>query len=434
MGYAFSLQELASDLGTATADGARNIANTAANFACDLYSQYANATANFPDPTGIGAFNNALYSRLCSPRKLTPPGGNDSWTGGQCEVLYDVTIEETTNDVKTNRTYAKVPGPIHGVIKTVVGSSYKYYIVAPNFVGPPAGRYEVGSIGTGDANNKKYNRRIVNVVTSNGQPDTCGNYPYPYPNVSIENNNSLTKNNTTINIGGGAVITGNLVFSPVVIEANAFINPQINVKVGPFDVTFDLGGVQISPNFNLTQNTQSPSPTQLPPSSPPPVQRNKDNDPCSTTIPPCDLTPVITKLDNLQTTANDIQDCSCPVDYQVSVVSIGSGQGSEVPLPSNTTHVRLQLTQIPLTAKTQKGSGSAPTQYFCGYYSFGDGVGLGERIPINTQSSTFEVPVWASSFCWNLYLGYEASVSAVTLIPSKPNAEFATRQLKLKPA
>lgn len=434
MGYAMSLSELASDLGTTGADGLRNIANTAANFACEAYSQYAGATANWPDPTGIGAFNNALYSRLCGPRGKNPPGGNDSWSGGQCLVLYNVTIENTDGSGnKSTSVVGNLPGPVNGLQKVTVGSSYKFYIVAPNYSGPPSGLYEVGSVGTTDPNAQKYNRKIVGVVRKDGQPDNCGNYPYPYPVLPFPDTSLLVKNNVTVNVGAGAQITANLTFSPTIINANAFIYPQIKVGVGPFNVNFDLGGVQITPNFNFTSNNQSPPANQLPPGAPTGQPRNTDNDPCSTTITPTDLTPVITRLTTLQTTSDDIKDCSCPVGYQTALLDLGETSGGVIALPSNTVYVQVFQTEAPANAKIQPGGGSYPDGYFWGYYSFGGGTTQGARIPLNTARGEFYPPPDATSFGLNLYTGYKAHIYISRAVPDKAGAQRAGLQFKNPP-
>lgn len=434
MGYAFSFSELASDLGTNTADGMRNIANQAANFACNAYSQYAGATANWSDPTGIGAFNNALYSRLCGPRGKNPPQGNSSYSGGQCNVLYNITVQNTAYDgtMSVSQLF-NIPGPVNGIVKRVRSfPSMKYDIIVPNYQGPPVGYYEVGSVDSRDEG--QYKRTILSVVRKDGQPDNCGNYPYPYPILPIPNTSYTNQNNVTINVGGGAVINGNLILIPTIIKANAFIYPQIKVGIGPFTVGFDLGGVTISPNFNFTSDNQSPNGTNLPPGSPSGQNRDTQNDPCSTTIPPTDLTPVLTKLTTLQNTSNDIKDCSCPVNYSVNTVALGSGIAGYAALPSNSIKVNMTITQSPSNAKTQKSYGTEPENYFCGYYYWGDGTGRTERIAVSTLQSVFYKPDWATAFGWNLYLGYNCSVTASYLQPEKAGSQIATVQMKKAPS
>lgn len=435
MAPSYTYNDLESDQGTNTSDGLRNVANTAANFACDLWQNYAQATTGFGDPTGIGSALNGLYSRLCSPRGKTPsqPPTNP-FNGGQCaNASYRVTTRTTRPDGTDFTTlWPALTGPIKGVqIRQTPSGSWQYGVVStsPNPLGGEVMNSEVSSNLRSGLDN--YKVEILSIVRNGGLPDNCGDPPPTYPPVPIPTNEQ-TKN-VTVNVGAGAIIAVPITFVPVKVDANVAINPQIQVDVGPFNVTFDAGGVSITPNFNFNTDTTTPTGNNGNNNLPSKPQNNANAE--------CDLTPVLNQLSNINSKLNgidedleDIKDCSCPVNYTTSNVNIGNGDGGVVPLPSNSIQVRLNLINIPANGKIQKGSGSAPTQYFCGYYAFGDGSGLGERHPINTASSTFEVPVWASSFCWNLYIGYTASVSAVVLIPDKPNAELASRQLKLKPS
>ncbi|MGC8817636.1 MAG: hypothetical protein ACP5PX_07595, partial [Candidatus Hadarchaeum sp.] len=207
------------------------------------------------------------------------------------------------------------------------------------------------------------------------------------------------------------------------------------VQVGPFNVAFDLGGVYINPTFQPSQDKAVPPEVYLPKPKPEPKQPVKVN------VPPTDLSPVTNQLINVQSdlkelikTAGDIKDCSCPVDYDLVVTEIGEGNSGVVALPANTVKVRLLLTKIPANPKViQNGGANAPLQYFCGYYSFGDGSALGSRTALNTALSHLEAPPRATSFSWSLYAGYEAKVSAIHAVPEKPGAQFVVTQMKLPP-
>ena len=435
MAPTFTFESLASDLGTNTADGLRNVANTAANFACSAWRDYAGATAGWDDPTGIGAFNNAVFSRLCGPRPRKQPPNPGNWTGGQCEFNYNVTVAETNYEgVTTNITYFNIPGPIQGMITRVTSPpALRYDIVAPNFTGPPAGFYQVGSVNENDQG--QYKRVIVSVARSGGGPDNCGNRDSPFPIVPIPPTVTAPTTNVNVAVGAGAIINVPIVYAPVTFQANASFNPQIQVNVGPFNVTFDSGGVTVSPSFNIGPGgSQNPSAPNLPTGSPSPVPSKPGTQACDNTSVKNEIDIVNNNVDSLKPKLDDIKDCSCPVKYSTSVVSGGSGNSGVISLPSRTIQVRLALTNIPYNPKTiQSGGANAPLQYFCGYYSFGDGVSLGARTAINVAQSVFEVPLWATSFSWSLYTGYEASVSLVTLVPEKAGAELASRQLKLAP-
>lgn len=435
MAFTFTLQELASDLGTNTADGLRNIANTAANFACDLYQNYSNAAVGLPDPTGVGAFNNALYSRLCGPRNKNPANPPvPPFTGGQCPIKYNVTVVYKLKDFAPITAFIpQVLGPIRGVNRGPSTSSNR---TAQRLVFSPDATYPTGTADL--VNNTDPNQIIpfevisITPVPVSG-PDNCGNPAPSYP-IKYPPNSSVTNNNISVNVGAGMIINAPISIIPVKVDANVEFKPQIQVDVGPFNVVFDLGGVSVNPTFNIGQQVINPNPQYQPPATKPSVNFNIDNQPCNTTELEADLSTVLAKLTNLEIKTEEIKDCSCPVSYTQGTVTLGGGEGGVVALPTNCVQVRLQLTTIPLNAKFQEGRGDSPDQYFCGYYSFGDGVGQGARVAINTAQSVFEVPVWATSFSWNLYVGYDCIVTGVRLVPSKQDSELISRQMYLKPS
>lgn len=432
MAYTYTYAELASDLGTSTADGLRNVANTAANFVCDAYQNYSEATTGFSDPTGIGQFNNALFSRLCSPRSKTPASPPSvPFTGGQCaSSLYKVVITYTSPGIAGGSpqtgTFFNVPGPIGGYVQKKSGaSSYAYGLGCGTNSSYPQGFL---SVVDGSPNNVEP-VKITNVsVTVTSGANNCGDPPASYPYSSVTNN--AYNSTTTVNVGAGASITVPIIFAPVLVKANAYIDAQATVKVGPFNVTFDMGGINVYPNFNFTSDKNQPDNSKYPTLPPTSGNQNTDNSPPGQTIQPCDLTGVNTKLDAIKTELDDVKDCSCPVTSTVSTVSLGSGVDGYTALPSNCIKVSINVGTTPANSKQQKSNGSEPNVYFCGYYYWGDGTGRTQRIPISFLQSVVYPPAWATAFGWNLYLGYSATITATKLTPSKSGAEFAGLQLK----
>lgn len=414
----------------------RNVVNTAADFVCDLWQNYSEFTTSWADPTGVGKFNNAVFSRLCTPRDKRPPNPPSvQFLGGQCDKLYRVTgtYQYGPQQAVSNFLFANMRGPIQGFTTAPTGVSgrTKYGIKGqPTLSWPDGAAYFI----EGDDDSIRPVTLISLVATPMAGPDDCGDPPSSYPPKAPGPND--VKRNVNVNVGAGALIFAPVTLIPTRFNVNAQINPQINVSVGPFNVTFDAGGATVSPNFNFGNEPKVLPPTS---SSPtiilPPQDAKKGTDCPDVTVNPTDLTPVITRLDTLKGLAEDIQDCACPIRFSTEVVNIGgpsrSGQGF---LPGNTIRVNLNLVDIPINAKIQSGGPDAPTQYFCGYIAFGNGVAFGPRIPVNTARSTFEVPTWADTVYWSLYLGYTARVQRETLAPEKPNAELAVRQMKLKPS
>lgn len=438
MSPVFTYESLSSDLGTATADGLRNVANQAANFACSLWSKYTDVTAGFPDPTGVGAFHAAIYSRLCTPRNQQPTRMPEpAVIGGQCVGLpYNVTAAYSKDGVPLGTAFfPSIPGPINGVgIGSQSPGTAAYGVFAPNATAYK-GILPVVSAGGANPVDSLKGYQITSVtVTPVGHSDQCGNSPPQYL-TPVPSSEEFNQTNNTVNIGGGLVIAAPITIIPTLYKADVQIRPQVNVQVGPFDVTFDLGGVYIQPNFQLPSDKTVPPENSLPEPKPTPKP------PASVDCPETDLSPVISRLNSLDSkvrdlaaTAEDIKDCSCPVSYELASTQIGSGRSGVVALPAHTIKVRLVLTKIPDNPKKiQSGGENAPLQYFCGYYSFGDGSALGSRTALNTAASVLDCPSRATSFSWSLYAGYEGTVTAIHAVPEKQGAEFAVNQMKLAP-
>jgi hypothetical protein len=433
MGYTFSYSELASDLGTQTADGLRNAANSAANYICDVYqSSPAWLLGNIIPGNPGSAFANALMGRLCAPRGKVPPPGNSNFSGGQCSVLYNFstgTLKYNTDgspdaNGENVRSFTSIQGPLLG-FRQNVGSSVVLGVTYTTY--SPVFLYTGGQLAlAAPSYNKPSVVRVFNIVKTAGGSDNCGD-PSPIQPPSVTPSiPSLTNNNYVVNTGV-TTINAPITIIPTLITANAFFRPVFNVSVGPFFVKFDLGGVKISPNFSFNTNKSFPVGTDPRPSPPSPYDPNTDSDLPAEQNPPLpnkDYTNIL----------NDIKDCSCPVNYSVSTIALGSGIAGYSALPSNSIKVNMTITQSPSNAKTQKSYGSEPTNYFCGYYYWGDGTGRTERIPVSTLQSVFYKPDWATAFGWNLYLGYDCSVAASYLQPDKAGSQIATLQMKKAPS
>jgi len=436
MAPTFTYQELTSDLNTNTGDGMRNVVNTAADFVCDLWQNYSEFTSSWADPTGVGKFNNALFSRLCEPRNKRPPNPPFAqFLGGQCNKLYRVSgsYRYGPNAQTSGFLFSSLQGPITGlkIIPTGTPDRRKYGIGCTPNVNWPDG---IAVFLEGNDDEVRPVELLSLVATPLDGPDNCGDPAPSYPPKAPGPND--VKKNVNVNVGAGAVILAPVTLIPTRFNADVEINPQINVSVGPFNVTFDAGGVTLSPNFNFGNQTKVLPPTD---SSPtiilPPQDQKKGTDCPEVKVPPTDLTPVITRLDSLKELAQSIEDCACPIVYTTEVVNIGGpSRSGQAFLPANTVRVNMFLVDVPVNAKIQAGGPDAPTQYFCGYVAFGNGVAFGPRIPVNTARSTFEVPTWASSMYWSLYAGFTARLQRETLVGEKSNSELATRQMKLKPS
>lgn len=434
MAPTFTYDELAANISTGTEDGMRNVVNTAADFVCDLWQNYSEFSSGFGDPTGVGKFNNALFSRLCEPRDKRPPNPPFAqFTGGQCAKAYRLTgtYRYGPNAQTSSFIFNNAVGPIKGlkVVPTATPRRSKYGIAFTPSINWPDG---FAPFIEGGDDSVRPVELLSLIATPLVGTDDCGDPPPTYPPKAPGPND--VKKNVNVNVGAGVVVFAPVTLIPTRFDIDAEINPQINVSVGPFNVTFDAGGITVSPNFNFGNQPKTlPSADESPGDVLPPQPPRKGTDCPDVKVDPTDLTPVITRLEALQELVEDIEECACPVGYTRAVSGAGFGNSGEIVLPKNTIEVLLSLVDVPDNAKTQSGGDNAPLQYFCGYYAFGDGSAYGSRQPINTANSMFEVPVWATSFYWSLYTAYTANVSIVTLTPEKDGAELVVRQMKMPP-
>jgi len=275
----------------------------------------------------------------------------------------------------------------------------------------------------------------ITSVTPVGVSANFGNPPPQYPPVIPPP--SSVSNTTNINVGGGVVIPVGIAITPVLIKANAEFSPQFNVELGPFKVTFDAGGVTLSPSFTFgSDKTIAPSPTQNP-IQPPPTPKNP--------LPPasgCDLTPVLnrlstidTKLTTIDTTTKDTKTCSCPGKTTESTIAIGNGNSGNAALPAYTKFVSFEVGTLEANVQGQWGGGVAPNVRYVGWASFSDSAGSGgDRTQLQYQGTSLSVPAWATRVSWTIKGAMVASVKATRVVPDDSTFEPAVVQFKKKPS
>lgn len=419
----FTIAELNENTGEATADGLRNVANVAANAICSAWRNYAGATSGFPDPTGIAAFNNGVFSRLCEPRGVQAPVPSEEFLGGQCPIDYDVTVSigsanpgEVGGTFPPNSTpfYPRIRGPIRGgaVLDNAGGGKRGVFFAAPSqaypdgiittWTSPNTGQegYFDGAFST-----------VLSVVPSDpNQPDICGNpaptFPPIVPPIDVFDFD------TSVYIGGPSIDV-NVSFNPVIFAPLTLIKPEINVQVGPFQVVFDAGGV------NIYVNPQSDPTITLPPGLDPRPDRPTPKPPtggggggdCPDCIClPTDLTEVNEKLD-------DIIDCVC-VDEQFLTQSFAGARGNLYTTPTWVKTAILDVVDIGDAVRGQLGEGGAPDVYYLGWAAFGKGSRLGQRFPVSFGSNKYvNLSEDIDSFAYSLNFG---SVGTVVLEYLKP--------------
>lgn len=390
----FSFPELNSDQGTQTADYLRNSANAAADAVCNLYQQYPSGIIpSLGDPTGIGAFTDGLLNRLCGPRGKTPPPPSSPFNGGQC-VCVNYLVQWTLNfpgEAPSNGQTTKT-GPIGGIEKRR-NPGATLDTIGFQYGAPECANGFYGIITTGvDAS------VVINSVTRvDGNPDTCGSLPPTYPKVDVPPN----VYSPTFNIGRpGGVVSVPVTIIPTLIKPSVEFRPEINVKVGPVNVNFNLGGVDLSIDNSGGVDITLPSGDSrpLPPSPTSPKEPRPQ---------PCDLTEVKKKLD-------EIKACACKKKKVLRNVVYGKAKGRTVSLPPDTQYC--VLSGSPTSGvKYQVSEGTAPDIFYMGWASWGVGSAGGERIPLNFVSAGFESPKNATTFSYSLVYNSEASLTVYFL-------------------
>lgn len=377
----FTFPELNSDTGTQTADTLRNAANAAANVVCSLYQNYPSGLIpSFGDPTGLGAFNDGLLKRLCSPRGQVPPPPVAPFSGGQCVcVQYRVGGTYSGFGIPNGTFDLFAQGPIGEIVNNKVDGGDNRYGFFSGAVGC-GGRVFNGVIQSALDGTVT----ITSVVRFPAEPDTCGNPPVKYPTVTIP----PSVFSPTVNVGlPGGVVSIPVTIIPTLIRPTVNFRPEINVDVGGINVNFNLGGV----NFSL--NTSGGSSITLPPGDtrPLPPPKIAPKDPLSQA---CDLTEVNRKLD-------EIKACACAKKKLLKSVSYGAAKGRQVALPPDTQYAVVAATPTS-GVKYQVSEGNSPDVYHVGSASFGVGATAGERVPLNYAVTGLEAPKRASSFAYSL--------------------------------
>jgi hypothetical protein len=417
----FSYPELAEDLGTATGDGLRNLANTAANALCNAWKDYAAATSGFPDPTGLGAFNNAMLSRLCSPRGIEPPPPEEEFEGGQCPILYSVTYgigsarpngPRPTFPPNVTATIGPVLGPIRGgaVLPNPGTRGKRGVIFVQNQPDYPDGIITTWA-DPNPSDDGRYDgafSSVLSVVPSDpNQPDVCGDpepvFPPIVPPIDIFNFPVFVD-------VGGLNLDLDLEINPTIFSPEFAFKPELNVGIGPFQVVFNPDGVDIflSPNVDININIppgldpRSPQPTPKPPTG----GSGGNCPPCI--CPDVDLQPVLDLLE-------DIKECTCE-EEEFETIEVADSTGDLLTVATWIKSVVINVKEVGEAVRSQLGEGTAPDVLYVGWYAFGRGTALSDRKPLSFGLNVLEDKVlkW-SSFAFSLNFNSVADVSITFL-------------------
>lgn len=411
----FTYDSLAEDIGTGTADGLRNLANTAANVYCDAYAAYAGAFAPGSSPIGLVRGIDAFNSRLCSPRNKRPAlPPSVPFSGGQCPIRY--TVQGTVTQPTTGTTpYSvfNVLGPISGIVIGLNQSGQRTYFIqaAPDPPARPDGRIGLLSLGT-NVNPDDFSATITSVTPPSGVPDTCGNpNPQYRPVIAPEVNLNVP---VSVNLGG-FTLNATAVIIPTKFEANLEVNAGVEVQIGDFNIQFDAGGVTINNEFKPSIDINLPGSGTDGRNNPPPAQPIERSDECP------DIDQITTDLEEVIELLEDIKECACEDTEEIQVV-LGVANSGILTSPSlDIVSVRLILEEIPETIRTQSGGANAPDVYYAGWCSFGTGGGnFGDRIPVSYIGNSYIAPEGARQFSFTLQQGVTALPIMIYKRPKQP--------------
>lgn len=397
--------EIAEGIGTETGDTLVDLANIAADFFCDVYSEFPAAIVSSPLDNPGARFVDGLARRICSPRDKLPPDADPAPEGGQCpgiiyRVGFSIEISGTpsTGEVLLN-------GPIGGITSREIDGQYLVVIecgITETFA--PEGFYAILSTGFKPAFEDSYpTAAITSIVREDGFADDCGNGFPNYP-PSLPTQPSLGRLVPVPT--GGQPVDVSVEITPIKFEVGVSIKPEFNVNIGGIQFNFDITGakITIAPTLKLPDIL----PPALDPRIPLPPPREPGND-------PVDSPDLQKQLDDIKNKLDEIEECACEEeDEEGPLLSdvLASGSGGVYTLPEKTEFVSLELTTLPSNERVEFGNGTSQNVIYAGWFSFGTSQGDGERIPVSYEENCFFAPKGATRFSYTVRKGASAIATA----------------------
>lgn len=415
-----------------TGNFATDLALAAKDAYCQVYRSDPLSVRQWGVSNPVSAAIAALNESLC--RRTPPaPGGviQVPLTGGQCSTLYRVENIWSGNFdpgfgqqlTPTNGTSgSNLLGPIASVSTSIIesgvaGNPFQSQITVTNSAGASQ------ELRSGPSATRPTGR--FNLIRLDNNPDSCGDpvpspepVPPPFPDPPVKY--------VPVPVPGPF---GGVYVVPVILKPIITLAPEINIQAGPFNISFGPFDTTISPNFYFDDD-YVPPPIPLPDPVPqprplPPGGRDNPNPPAK--CPDIDLSPVITRLDNLSEDVDEgfdgvnekldeLLDCDrCDKEYTEETQVIGNGQSGQGTLPANTYKVRLVIQSVPSTERMQFVV-NAPNILYIGTAAFGDSNGYSSRQPVSFQLSTYFAPEKATKFMWALHNNVTAVAIAHYLV------------------
>lgn len=372
-----SHKDLLESLGNTAAGFSKNLANSVANFACDLYKKYPGA----PTFGDTGNYSRGFWDELCSSRPSPPPAlPKPSLVGGQCvNVFYRVTYSSET---------ANYPGIAPGTAFTtrhidifgpVRNFTYEYRSDSIGYQARVDGRDGTFNISSDGGGRGWLKLRSVNVQRLDGQADNCGNEPTNFPVTNIPSSERTTRVNVQLRNGDSYNI-------PITLVPTTN-NYGVQFDAGDINVKFDLSGASFNPT-SIAKTINNVENTVLS------LSQNVNN---FTAI-------AVPFINNSIAYSNS---------FNFGTFKTKEDSGSSSPADENAAanlaYITLDITKSPRNAKTQEGE-LAQDLVYAGWFQFAAKGYYFPREPIHFSKAIFKAPLGATDYAFTLYEGFEAKV------------------------
>lgn len=368
---------------------AKSIFEATKSVSCPLYRDYPGFMTGSSFGSPYATATDSILNELCAPTGNLPAPPTSRFNGGQCVcVLYNVDYSFTTAEGATGSSGVTMSGPVRSVQVESTPPS-------------PNGDPKVGIVTRGGSaacggfrvstdlagSNPGLKILGVTVTRNDSQPDLCGNPAPTYP-IAPPPDSALNVN-VPIQISPNFNVTVPVaVFAPITI-----LRPSL--RLGDFNVDFNLGGLTISPAININTgggNANGGNPPQ-PPAGETPNDRDDDEL----------LKRILRYLERLRR----CQDCD--LDYDFLFTSPVAGRSGSLTVPSGGVPLTagISITQSPTNRREQNGL-TQPGVLYAGW-GWWEGNGfLSERFPVDADMKLFHTPVnpRAQIFRFTLYEGF----------------------------
>lgn len=393
------------------------VAKAAKQITCKLWSEYP----SFLVAKELRPIKRLIYDNLCrDAADPLPPGTGVQFTGGQCvcalyNISYQTTIISTGVTTVAGSQKRGPVGNITSVDASTPASPNRERVFIP--VGAPACIQQL-TLFEGERGLRKF--KILSITPTAQQPNNCGNPPPAYPDGDRQPPSSLTEGDVTIINEDGLDLTVPYVF------VDADLNVNANLRVGPFDIRFDLGGIDINIGADEDAGVNPP----LPPPGTGDSITNIEND-----ITNLDnrVSTVIDIVNNISDTVDEVKDTvdefenCCPPEVvdpedpafppEYAVQTFPPAKSRTALVSGEIVSVRLDITSIPPLSKRQDG-GDAPDVAHVGWFEWLiGGIPYAPRIPINFLSQTYIAPRGVNGFAYTCTQAQSGSVILVKKVP-----------------